>query len=352
MGDKCIIVKTLLDNEKTVASRIKELIPYLDADPLPEGFKGLVLVEGCKKPDEELKLLLENIPEIERGYKVLGTSTASLEDIVETVTRIAAPVIDSGKCFAVRTVRRGRHEFTSIDVNVAVGAALKEETGACVDLEYPDVVVGVEIIKDKAYITLYPGSSILHKYGKNKKMLHKLMGKISVVQMPYIAEPEVSYKMGVRVGREVQNFEVKELVIAPIGVVEAYPLARFIEGVMEGINSRFTIQKKTYSRKPHRVNVRIADLYQLVRSRRNEPIIVLEPEGDYVSGQAEKLALITRRGKRINLLAGSREGIPLGVYRIADTVVDIAPGITLSTEFAVAAGLIAIATAIYDLVEP
>jgi tRNA acetyltransferase TAN1 len=55
------------------------------------------------------------------------------------------------------------------------------------------------------------------------------------------------------------------------------------------------------------------------------------------------------KGKgRINILIGSREGIPLGVYRYADLVVDIAPGVTLSTEYAAAAALIALATVLHD----
>jgi len=47
-------------------------------------------------------------------------------------------------------------------------------------------------------------------------------------------------------------------------------------------------------------------------------------------------------------LFGSREGIPLGVYRYADLVIDIAPGITLSTEYAASSALIAIGTLLHE----
>jgi tRNA acetyltransferase TAN1 len=154
--------------------------------------------------------------------------------------------------------------------------------------------------------------------------------------------------MGVRVGREVQNFEVGELVIAPIGLVDARQLAVFIEGVIEGIESRYEVQRKSYGRRAHRVPVRLQDLYQLVRSRKNEVIIVFEPEGEPVSKVAEQLYELIKTGKRINMLFGSREGIPEGIYRFADLVVDIAPGVTLSTEYAAAAALIAVATVLHD----
>ena len=43
--------------------------------------------------------------------------------------------------------------------------------------------------------------------------------------------------------------------------------------------------------------------------------------------------------------------MPSGIYRVADAVIDIAPGITLSTEYALAAGLIALSTILYEWVD-
>ncbi|WP_245521855.1 SPOUT family RNA methylase [Staphylothermus hellenicus] len=137
--------------------------------------------------------------------------------------------------------------------------------------------------------------------------------------------------------------------IAPIGIVEAYPLARFIESLIEGIESRYKVQNKSYHRRAHRVPVYLMDLHQLVRDRSNEAIIVFEPEGKYIGDVEEELAeLVLKSRRRVSLLFGSRTGIPTGIYRYADLVVDIAPGITLSTEYAAAAGLIALATTIYN----
>ncbi|RLF14313.1 MAG: hypothetical protein DRJ97_06500, partial [Thermoprotei archaeon] len=172
----------------------------------------------------------------------------------------------------------------------------------------------------------------------------------AIVQMPYLGPLDAAREMGVRIGREVQTFEVKELVVAFIGSVSARELQAFLEGIFEGINSRYEVQRRSYHHQPHKVPVYVQDLYQLVRDRRGEPIVVLEPEGEPVSKVAEKLAslFVDRRG-RVNLLIGSREGIPSGVYRFADLVVDICPGVTIATDLAAASALIAAATAIEDL---
>jgi tRNA acetyltransferase TAN1 len=92
----------------------------------------------------------------------------------------------------------------------------------------------------------------------------------------------------------------------------------------------------------------VQDIHQLVRDRRGEPLIVLEPEGEPVSRITDDLWRLVRRGRRVNILVGSRQGIPLGIYRFADLVVDIAPGVTLSTEYAASSALIALATILHD----
>jgi tRNA acetyltransferase TAN1 len=83
-----------------------------------------------------------------------------------------------------------------------------------------------------------------------------------------------------------------------------------------------------------------------VRERREEPMIVLEPEGLQIRDALPKLRELFSRGGRVNLLIGSREGIPKGVYRIASLVLDLAPGITLSTELAAPSTLATIYTAL------
>ncbi|MCE4618156.1 MAG: SPOUT family RNA methylase [Desulfurococcales archaeon] len=342
----CILVKTSLNMEKVTAARIEEEFPWLKAKASPLGFKGLVLVSGCRGGEAES--ISEKIVEADRIIPIHRITEAIPEKIASEAADLARDLISSDECFAVRTVRRGKHDYTSIDVNVVVGDRVKNATGACVNLTYPDKIVQVEILQDTAMISILPGSIEWKKMRPGKHDVTRLFRKLSIIQMPYLGPLEACRKMGVRIGREVQNFEVKELVIAPIGKVDARQLAEFLIGVHEGIESRYRIQSKSYHRKTRRVPVYVQDLHQLVRERRDEVIIVLEPEGEPVSKVADKLWELFRRGKRINILVGSREGIPLGVYRFADLVVDIAPGVTLSTEYAAASALIAFATILHD----
>ncbi|MEB3851758.1 MAG: SPOUT family RNA methylase [Desulfurococcales archaeon] len=344
--EPCLLVKTSLGMERVAAARIEEL--GLRAEPSPRGFRGLVLVYGCSDPASDARRIEGEVVEADRVFVVERVVRADPGEIARAAAELAKGRIGPGECFAVRTVRRGRHGFTSIDVNVAAGDAVRRATGACVNLTYPDKVVGIEIIADKALLTLYPGTLEWRKMRPGKNPLYRLYRRVAVVQMPYLGPLDACRNMGVRIGREVQNFEVRELVVAPAGPVRARELYEFLGGVFEGIESRFRVQEKSYHRRVERVQVLVQDIHQLVRDRRGEPIIVLEPEGEPVSRVADELWRVVRGRRRVNILVGSREGIPLGIYRYADLVVDIAPGITLSTEYAAAAALIALGTVLHD----
>ncbi|ABM80293.1 SPOUT family RNA methylase [Hyperthermus butylicus] len=349
-GGRCdyILVKTVLGMERVAASYIAEIDPGAEVIPAPRGFKGLVLVRPSRDKYKVAEELEKRIPEAEKIVVIEGCAPADPREIARVAAELAPQYISSNETFAVRTVRRGRHNFTSIDVNVVVGDAVRRATGARVNLRFPDKVVAVEIIADRAFIAFYPGSKEWKKMRPGKYPVYKLLRRIAIVQMPYLGPLDACKTMGVRIGREVQNFEVGELVIAPIGLVDALQLKTFLEGVFEGIESRYQVQVKSYGRQVYKVPVYVQDLYQLVRSRFNEPIIVFEPEGDPVSKRAKDLYELLRSGRRVNMLFGSREGIPEGVYRFANLVLDFAPGVTLSTEYAAAAAVIAVVSVVHD----
>ncbi len=83
------------------------------------------------------------------SYSVIESRCdASLPAIVELGTKLYADVV-RGRSFAVRARRSGRHDFSSHDVQVELGAALNP--GATVDLSSPDVEVRVEIRDDDVY---------------------------------------------------------------------------------------------------------------------------------------------------------------------------------------------------------
>ena len=345
LNEPTIVVKTPLGLENIVASRILEILPNVKVKPRPQGFMGLVLVYSDAPIDDSEKIR-KNVPEAEKVIPAFKVVKADLSEIAKAAAEVAKDNIGPNETFAVRTVRRGRHGFTSIDVNVEAGAKVKEATGASVNLSFPDKIVAIEIIGEYALISILPGSEEHRKLRPGKKPVISYLRKISLVQMPYLGPLDAAYNMGVRIGREAQTFEVRELVIAPIGLVPADQLSTFIRGVYEGIESRFKIQKKTYGRDVRKVPVYVQDLYQLVRDRFKEPIIVFEPEGEPVVKVKNKIKEIfeEKRNKRINILVGSRVGIPSGIYRFATLILDIAPGVTISTDLAAASAITALIT--------
>ncbi len=353
LADIDIVVTCRLGMEKVVASYIKELDPQAVVIPSPRGLLGMVLVKSGSLEKERLAHEIRSrVPEAEKVFVVEAVARADVNDIVSKVLSVVKGRISEGQSFAVRTVRRGKHSFTSIDVNVAVGAAVKDATGARVDLENPDKVVVVQIVHEYAYISLVDGREFWKKMRPGKFPMYKLFRLISVAHEPYLGPPDASYTMGRRIGREVQTYEVGELVVAPIGKIEATPLYHFLRGLFEGIESRYEIQRRSYGREVHRVRVYLQDMYQFVRSRMGEVIIVFEPEGEPISRVSEELSKLVidclRKGRRINVLVGAREGVPTGIFRFATMVLDVAPGVVISTDYALASALIALATVLHE----
>jgi thiamine biosynthesis protein ThiI len=79
---------------------------------------------------------------------------ATLDAIVERVLPVFADRL-AGQTFAVRCRRRGRHSFSSLDVERTVGAALLERTAASgVDLRRPQVMVELEISDEELFVVV------------------------------------------------------------------------------------------------------------------------------------------------------------------------------------------------------
>ena len=129
--------------------------------------------------------------------------------------------------------------------------------------------------------------------------------------------------------------------------INAEDLANFLNGILEGREARFKIQKKAYARKVKRVPIKLQDLYQFIRDRSKEPIIVTDPAGIVVYEAKDKIAEFFREHRRINVLAGSRVGVPKGVFRFADLVLDLCPGLTFATEHTIPAFVSAIVSCIF-----
>ncbi|ACS32967.1 SPOUT family RNA methylase [Thermococcus gammatolerans] len=333
------IVKTQRGMESVAANYISELLPKAEVWASPMGYSGLVLVESS---DEDALEKILQIPEVERVIPVIVETEASLEKIAESAEKLA-DFIDENETYAVKTKRRGKHDFSSIDVNRVLGAKIKELTNADVNLSWPDKVVQVEIIGDRAYISVIPGEEF-RKYTPDKIDARKLFKKLTIVQMPYWGDYKACRLFGEKIGRAAQAFEVKELIIAPKERMDAYELMEFIRGVKIGQESRYQIQRDAYPWNVEKVPVTVWDLYQVVRDKRRKKrlLIITDPKGPTLAEVKDKLAKDLHYAKEVVVFIGSREGIPKGLFRFADYVVDLAPYMTFATEHGIPAALVSL----------
>lgn len=331
-----IIVKTHEFLEKITATYILEKYPEAKVRPRPYGATGIVIVENV--PPEERENILKEIPEVEKAIPVYAKVEADLEKIAEAAAEVAKRFIKPEDTFAVRCVRRGKHNFTSIDVAVKAGERIQEVTQASVDLTNPKRVVRIEIFHDEAYIGISPEQKRGYKRGKPSVV--SILRKISVIQLPYLGSG--AREMGIRIGRAAQTFEIGELIIAPMYYADGEEFCEFLRGVLRGRRTRLQVQKRTYHRDVHEVPVKVFDLYRALRDRMNEPIIVTSAKGKPIDEVAPTIAEILKKYDRVNVFIGSREGIPTGIYRFASVVVDFFPGVTFSTEFGIPAAVTAL----------
>ncbi|MFB6292150.1 MAG: tRNA sulfurtransferase [Candidatus Nanohaloarchaea archaeon] len=86
------------------------------------------------------------LPGVASASPALKTS-ADIEDIKE-----ASEEFDYGETFGVETRRAGEHGFSSRDVNEEVGSHVEDLTGAAVDLDDPDTLLGIEVRLGDAYL--------------------------------------------------------------------------------------------------------------------------------------------------------------------------------------------------------
>ncbi len=331
-----IIAKTKKGLEHVVKSILEEKNIKCEAKPM--GYLGVVFVYSDSLED------VLNIPEVENAYLVSKIVESDLSEI-EKACRELAKKLKKEETFAVETVRRGTHEFSSIDVNVLCGRAIQEESGCEVNLVNPDKVFRIEIFRDKAYIIL-ADKGRRKKITPEKKISLELFKKINFVQLAYWGSLQGCYEMGLRIGRASQAFEIDKLYIALHDEINAKELKSFLEGVFEGIEARADVQKRTYSRRIKVVDVVVDNIYQLIRkiNPKKNLIIITDPTGDQISKVKEKLRRDLIRYKKIFIFAGSREGIPKGIFRFAHYIIDLSPGITFATEHTIPTSLIALYT--------
>ncbi|MGY3568971.1 tRNA uracil 4-sulfurtransferase ThiI [Vibrio paucivorans] len=107
-----------------------------------------VTAESDQYYNEVLEILTET-PGIHHVLEVQQSDFKDMHDIYEQVLELNRSKIEN-KTFVVRAKRRGKHEFTSIELERYVGGGLNQAVeSARVKLSKPDVTVNIEIANEK-----------------------------------------------------------------------------------------------------------------------------------------------------------------------------------------------------------
>ncbi|MBE8539598.1 SPOUT family RNA methylase [Geoglobus acetivorans] len=338
-----IFVKTQRGMEYIAAQNIKELINDVKIEVRPAGYLGILIVHSGELEQ------VRQVPEVERAIPVLFEIESSLSGILEKAEEIVK-AMGEFDTFAVRATRRGlKHRFSSMDISIQLGKRIQEMSGKDVDLNSPDKAVYVEVVNERTFIGILDGAEERRKYTPEKANSLRFFEKVSFVQTPYLENLKGAREIGERIGRNAQSFEIKELIIAPYGYVDAEELFEFLRGVRRGKLSRLSIQRRSYAREVRETKILVHDLFQTLRDkkRRKNVVIATDPTGKQISDVRDELKRAFERANEIVIFAGSRTGLPKGVLRLADFVVDLSPYITFPTELAIPVSL----TAFLDIYE-
>ncbi|CAM3025345.1 tRNA uracil 4-sulfurtransferase ThiI [Vibrio rarus] len=98
---------------------------------------------------QEVLEILTQTPGIHHSLEVKQTEFTDMHDIYEQVLELSRERIE-GKTFSVRAKRRGKHDFSSIDLERYVGGGLNQAVASAkVKLTRPEVTVNIEVANEK-----------------------------------------------------------------------------------------------------------------------------------------------------------------------------------------------------------
>ncbi|WP_461535754.1 tRNA uracil 4-sulfurtransferase ThiI [Spongorhabdus nitratireducens] len=140
---------------KQLRGNIRKLLSNVDENVAVTGAWDQIDIETSVNDERSLKEIgniLSCIPGIHEWREVLEFPVVDLDDMAEKALASHKDEL-AGKTFRVTCKRQGNHEFKSIDVERHVGGYLNwnsEATG--VKLKNPDVVVQMEVRRDRFYV--------------------------------------------------------------------------------------------------------------------------------------------------------------------------------------------------------
>jgi putative N6-adenine-specific DNA methylase/tRNA (guanine6-N2)-methyltransferase len=130
-----------------------------DTDDAPLDLQSYALVEVDAPPAPALDLAraMQSVHHVLAplyAFSLSSDGEDALWTIHETVKTLDIPAMADADTFRATTVRRGDHDFTSIDVQQYAGGALDARYDAAVDLEDHDVEVRVDVHDDRCLVSV------------------------------------------------------------------------------------------------------------------------------------------------------------------------------------------------------
>jgi len=197
-----LIVTVPAGFESEARKEIEAIIPGSQARSL--FFKGNMLVKSPQKETQTVaKLRKAETLYMSHVYPV--QAEVRIASGKECVPRLFAPLADklgASDSFAVRCQRRGRHDFSSRDVERQLGSMLEESTGATVDLRNPRKIVVVQIFQDKAFVGVTEAANLLakpirvfRKYRKGERPLTRAEHKLREAIEAFNVEIKPNYEV-------------------------------------------------------------------------------------------------------------------------------------------------------------
>ncbi len=139
---------------------------------LGAGSVSMTYFRGLLSLDTKFEDALERIRDADTSYlsKAIPIQEVVNSDI-DSIKAFFAEIKVQGR-FAVRCKRRGTHDFSSKDVEIAVGNAIVDER-AEVNLKHPDTLLWVDIIQEQAHLSVLSSEDIVKKTPKVKRRWKK-----------------------------------------------------------------------------------------------------------------------------------------------------------------------------------
>ncbi len=130
-----------------------------DTDDAPLGLQSYALVEAAAGLDPALAIAramrsVHHVLAPLYTFSLPSDAEAALRTIRATAGSLDVAAMDDADTFRVTTVRRGEHDFTSVDVQREAGGGLDARYDAAVDLEDYDVEVRVDVHDDRCLVSV------------------------------------------------------------------------------------------------------------------------------------------------------------------------------------------------------